>query len=153
MSTDRWSAGWLATLRIYTGAFWLIHGVQKIASGTFAGDRGAMAHIVTQFALKTSGPYHHFLTGTVLTHAAIFGQLVQWGETLCGLSLLLGLLTPLGGAVGAFLALNYWFAKGSYASASDYTAYEIVAFVLSLLSVVLPTGRVFGIDGVRKRRR
>ncbi|TAM74005.1 DoxX family membrane protein [bacterium] len=145
-------AGWLAAVRIYTGAFWLIHGAQKIVMGEFAAANGTMVQIVTQFVSKTSGPYHDFLLSVVLTHGMLFGQLVQWGETLAGVSLLLGLLTRAGGIVGTFLALNYWIAKGSFGNPADYTVYESVAVVLSLLNVVLPTGRVFGLDGLRLRR-
>jgi len=148
-------ATWLAVVRIYAGAFWLIHGILKIAGGSFAGPGGAMTRMVGGFAAHTTGPYHAFLTGVVLTHATLFGGLVEWGETLAGVSLLLGLFTRLGGVVGIFLALNYWLAKGAYAAPGDYTAYEIVAAVLSAINVVLPTGRFLGLDaalGTRRRR-
>lgn len=146
-------AGWLAALRIYTGAFWFVHGAQKIMSGDFAGPSGGMARIVTEFVPMTTGVYRDFLSGVVLTHATLFGQLVQWGETLAGLSLMLGLLTRVGGIVGAFLALNYWIAKGHYSVPAAITEFESLAVVLSLLNVVLPTGRVFGLDGLRGDRR
>jgi len=153
LPSARTYAGWLALLRIYTGAFWFVHGASKIASGTFAGPNGMMANIVAGMASKTSGPYHDFLVNVVLTHATLFGQLVQWGEALTGVSLVLGLLTRLGGIVGTFLALNYWVAKGAFGSPTDYTGLEIVAVVLSIIHAVLPTGRVFGLDGVLGRRR
>ena len=36
-------AGWLAALRIFTGAFWLAHGVPKLLNPTFFGSAGDMA--------------------------------------------------------------------------------------------------------------
>ncbi|MDE2571703.1 MAG: hypothetical protein KGM44_04155 [bacterium] len=145
-------AAWLAAFRIYMGLFWLIAGVLKIGSGSFVGSNGMMVRMVTNFAVKTHGAYHDFLVHTVLTHATLFGELVQWGETLAGLSLLLGLLTRAGGVVAAFLALNYWIARGAGASPEDYVGLEVLAAAASLVHAVLPTGRLFGLDGTLRAR-
>lgn len=140
-------ASWLAIFRLYTGIFWLLHGVPKLLNPKFFGPDG-MAGMIQQTASGTPpGPYQSFLLHTVLPNAWLFSHLVAWGETLTGVSLLLGLLTPLGGIVGTFLALNYFMMKGSYAHLTDFAGLDFETAVLSFIHVVLPTGLVAGIDG------
>jgi uncharacterized membrane protein YphA (DoxX/SURF4 family) len=143
-------AGVLAVLRIYTGLGWLQHGLGKLTSGHF----GAMLPNMLQgMATGTSGPYHDFLYNVVIPNANTFGILVSWGETLAGVSLLLGLFTRLGGAIGVFLPLNYWAAKGAFAHVDGYFGLDLAYVALSLVNVVLPTGLVLGIDGLIAARK
>lgn len=146
-------ATWLAVLRIYTGIFWLLHGVPKLLNPNFASPDGGMAGMVTDMGSKTSGAYHDFIMHTVLPNAPVFAHLVAWGETLVGVSLLLGLLTRVGGFFGVLLPLNYWLAKGSYGEASGFAGLDFAAMALSFVSLVLPTGLVLGLDGVLWRKR
>jgi uncharacterized membrane protein YphA (DoxX/SURF4 family) len=146
-------AAWLAVLRIYTGLFWLSHGIPKVLAGQgFYGSSGFLVGILTQAARQGSGPYNAFLVHVVLPHAALFGYLVAWGETLTGICLTLGLLTPVGAAVGAFLALNYFLMKGSYGQITSVGGLDAAAIVLSLVNLVLPTGLVWGLDGRLRTR-
>lgn len=143
----------LAVLRIFTGAAWLSHGYGKITNPNWSAPGGMFQSFVGQMTDGTSGPYHDFITGFVLPHANVFSVLVAWGETLTGLSLLLGLLTPLGGIVGTFLALNYWAAKGDFAHIQSLGGLDLATAALSLINVVLPTGVVCGLDAFFARRR
>jgi uncharacterized membrane protein YphA (DoxX/SURF4 family) len=145
-------ANWLAILRIYTGIFWLTHGIPKLLNPGFATPDGMMAGMIGMTVEKTSGAYHDFLVHTVLPNAPLFGHLVAWGETLTGVSLLLGLLTRVGGIGGTFLALNYWLMKSSFATVAGYGSLDIAAIALSLTHAVLPTGLVAGLDGALSRR-
>jgi len=146
---------WLAVIRIYTGIFWLTHGIPKLLTPQFFGDRGMMVGMVTQMSSGVSGPYGAFLHGIVLPHGAVFSVLVACGETLAGVSLLLGALTTVGGVVGMFLALNYFMMKGSYAHITSLGGLDCAAIALSFISAILPTGAVFGLDGLLRvsRRR
>lgn len=141
-------AAWLGIIRIYTGIFWLIHGVQKLVNPQFAGNNGMMVHIIGEAGQNASAPYHAFLTTVVLPNANAFAHLVAWGETLTGVSLLLGLLARVGGLGGMFLTLNYMLMKGSFATIDGYAGLDAAAFALSFLSLVLPTGMRFGLDGL-----
>jgi uncharacterized membrane protein YphA (DoxX/SURF4 family) len=141
-------AAWLGIIRIITGAMWLIHGVQKVLNPQFAGPDGMMAGMVRDSMTHASAPYHHFLTSAVLPNAALFGHLVAWGETLTGLSLLLGLFSRLGGLGGMFLTLNYMLMKGSFGELNGYAGLDAATFALSFINLVLPTGMRFGIDGL-----
>ena len=142
-------AFWLALVRIYTGIFWLMHGVPKFTqSEMFMPPGGFMVQFIQQAITHTSGPYQHFLQNVVLPNAWLFAELSRLGEVTAGLLLLLGFYSRLGGIVGAILALNYLSAQGGLAHLRFWSGLDSTAFVLSLISVVLPTGRFLGIDGV-----
>jgi uncharacterized membrane protein YphA (DoxX/SURF4 family) len=138
-------ATWLVVIRIYTGIFWLTHGVPKLLNPGFAGGMGDM---VREASAATSGPYHDFIVHVVLPNATLFAHLVAWGETLTGVSLLLGLFTQVGGSVGVFLALNYFLMKGSYAHVTSLGGLDAAAMALSFVNVVLPTGLMCGFDSM-----
>ena len=84
----------------------------------------------------------------VLPNAYFFAELVRLGEVVTGCLLLFGFYTRLGGLIGMLLALNYLSAKGGLAHLSVWSGLDSAAFVLSALNVVLPTGRVLGVDGL-----
>jgi len=107
-----------------------------------------MAGMINESAAGTSGAYHDFLINVVLPHAGVFSHLVAWGETLTGVSLLLGLFTRFGGLVGIFLPFNYYMMKGSYASLSGLGGLDAAAMALSSINLALPTGLIWGLDGV-----
>ena len=89
----------------------------------------------------------------VLPNAWFFAELVRLGEVVTGCLLLLGFYTRLGGLIGVLLSLNYISAKGGLAHLSVWSGLDSAALVLSALSLVLPTGRVLGIDGLLARLR
>ena len=147
-------ATWLAVLRIYAGVFWLTHGIPKLLNPQFFGPDGNMVDIIRNSTSNgASGPYVNFLVHVVLPNATLFSHLVAWGETLAGVSLLLGLLTPVGAIVGMFLAFNYFMMKGSYAHITSLGGLDFAAIMLSFINVALPTGLVAGFDGVMWRTR
>lgn len=78
------------------------------------------------------GWYINFLKSTVIPHAALFGYLVEWGETLAGIALIAGALIfifkkmedgPFSKALSvlhivsmagvAFMSLNFWLLAGA----------------------------------------
>ena len=150
LPTPQRYAAWLAVIRIFAGVFWLTHGVPKLLSPAFAAH---MPDMVRDMSSQTTGPYHDFIVHVVLPNGNLFAHLVAWGETLTGVSLLLGLLTPAGGLVGFFLGLNYFLAKGSYAHLTDLGGLDAAAMALSFINIVLPTGLIWGFDGVLSASR
>ena len=145
LPTPRRYAAWLAVLRIFTGVFWLTHGVPKLLNPAFA---ARMPDMIREMSSEASGPYHDFIMHVVLPNASLYAHLVAWGETLTGVSLLLGILAPVGGLVGFFLGLNYFLMKGSYAHLTDLGGLDAAAMALSFINLVLPTGLIWGFDGV-----
>jgi uncharacterized membrane protein YphA (DoxX/SURF4 family) len=147
-------AFWLAVIRIYTGAFWLMHGIPKFTeSADFMPPNGMMMNFLTMQAQHTSGPYQQFLTSVVLPNAWLFANMVRLGEVVTGALLLTGFYTRIGGLIGVLLALNYISAKGGLAHLSVWSGIDSTALVLSLISLVLPTGRFLGVDGLIARLR
>jgi uncharacterized membrane protein YphA (DoxX/SURF4 family) len=147
LPSTRTYASWLAVVRFLTGAIWLIHGIPKfLHSDKFMPPNGAIVNYVQAGVGKTAGPFHAFLVGVVQPNIAIFAELVRLGEVCVGLSLLLGALTRLGGLCGVLLTLNYMAARGGLEKFSSWASVDACLMLLSAISLVLPTGRVFGID-------
>jgi NADH dehydrogenase len=145
---------WLAIVRLYTGAFWLMHGVPKFTqSAQFMPPSGFLDGFLTAAVHHTTGPYQSFLMTVVLPNASLFGNLVRVGEVVTGCLLVLGAFTRLGGFMGAFLALNYLAAKGGLDHLGVWSGIDGTAVVLSVINLMLPTGRVLGVDALLWRAR
>ena len=150
-------ATWFTLLRIYTGVFWLSHGIPKfLDSSGFMPPNGFMPQAVAKAASSQTGFYHDFLINTVTPNIGLFAELVRLGEVLTGCAIFLGIFTRFGGLVGCFLALNYALANGDFSDWTNIGSLDAVAFVLSFLMLAVPAGRVMGVDamlGASRRRR
>jgi thiosulfate dehydrogenase (quinone) large subunit len=111
----RWAWIWLI-LRIYVGYEWLAAGWDKLHSAAWVGSSSgtALTGFVNSALTKASGAhpdvqswYAAFLQSIVLPHAALWSQLVAWGETLVGLALIIGLFTGIAAFFGSFMNVNY----------------------------------------------
>lgn len=146
--SSRTYAWWLALLRIFTGVFWLSHAIGKFTNArAFLPPSGFMANVVGKAATGTAGPYHAFIVSIVQPHIDLFAQFVRFGEVAAGILLVLGLFTRLGGLLGVFLGANYLLAMG-YSASAGWSSLEAAAIALSAVQLVLPTGRVLGLDGL-----
>lgn len=131
----------IALLRIYSGLFFLIHGWGKVTrEGGFAdGMASFLGSRETMFDF-----YHGFVESVVLPNQGLFAFLVAYGELLLGLALILGVATRYAAWAGAFMVLNFWFAKGlGFWSGQNHDV--VWAFILIALAV-LPAGQVYGLD-------
>ena len=127
-------------LRVYTGIFFLYFGFRKIINPNFsdglAGFIGAQEN--------TFSFYRGFLESVVLPYKGVFAFLVGWGELLLGIALILGLATRYAAFAGAFLVLNFWFAKGQ--GVLDAQNHDIIWFVILIVLGGLHAGRTMGLD-------
>jgi uncharacterized membrane protein YphA (DoxX/SURF4 family) len=89
---------------------------------------------------------------TVAPNAAVFAELVRFGELLVGISLVLGLFSRAGGFFGIVLPLCYMTARGAPVTVNGWGSLDAALALLSAISLVLPTGRIAGIDGLRASR-
>jgi thiosulfate dehydrogenase (quinone) large subunit len=154
LPSSRVYGGWLALVRVLTGLIWLIHGVPKfLNSSVFMPPSGFIVNYVQEGIGKTAGPYHDFLVGVVQPNIGIFAELVRLGEVCVGISLVLGLFTRLGGFFGILLPLDYMAARGALSTFTDWSSIDACMALLSAISLVLPTGRVAGLDAFFTRRR
>ena len=153
LPSSRTYAGWLAVVRILTGAIWLTHAVPKfLKPDDFLPPNGFFLTYVQKGIASTAGPYHDFLANVVAPNAFIIANFVRFGELLVGISLVLGLFTRLGGLFGILLPLNYMAARAAFGSVSQWGSLDAALALLSGISLVLPTGRIAGFDGLRTPR-
>ncbi len=154
LPSSRTYGAWLAVVRALTGAIWLVHAAPKfINAPAFLPPAGIFATYLQNGIAKTAGPYHNFMLNVVQPNAAIFAQLVRFGEVLVGISLVLGLFSRLGAFFGVLLPLNYMAARGALWTVNGWGSIDACLALLSAISLVLPTGRVGGIDGLRAASR
>jgi thiosulfate dehydrogenase (quinone) large subunit len=145
--------GWLALVRILTGAIWLIHAIPKFTNGdVFLPPNGFFASYLQRGIATTAGPYHDFMVSVIQPNAAIFAQLVRFGELLVGISLFLGLFSRLGGLFGILLPLNYMAARGALGTLDAWGSLDACLALLSAISFVVPTGRIMGFDALAMPR-
>jgi thiosulfate dehydrogenase [quinone] large subunit len=147
-------AAWLAFVRILTGVAWLAHGVPKfVHSDRFMPPNGVITDYVNRGLHATTGGYHTFLATIVQPNLPLFAELVRLGEVLVGVSLVLGALTRLGGLFGVVLTVDYILARGHVVSSATFQSPDFSLLVLSLISLLLPTGRFLGVDALFARAK
>lgn len=136
------SGKWLAVLRIFVGLFFLHVGIPKLLNPTFY---QMMEGMLKEWTGK-GGPawYTAFLLNVVMPNSGLFATLVAVGETAVGLLMLVGFLTRVSGAIGAFMTINYYLA--TVASKSPSAMLNIYATVVFIVLVATCAGRVWGID-------
>ena len=88
----------LAGLQLLVGYAWLLAGVDKLLLGVFPAQLGGLLHTAVSSG-HLPGFFVAILRGLVMPNAVLFGYLIEWGETLAGLLLviagLVALLRPL----------------------------------------------------------
>jgi uncharacterized membrane protein YphA (DoxX/SURF4 family) len=90
-----------------------------------------------------------FVQEVVQPHFYFFAPQVYLAEVLIAVSLLLGVVTRLGGAIGALMALNLWL--GLYRAPYEWPWTYFFLIVLQVTFAVLPAGRSLGIDALLVR--
>ena len=131
----------IVVLRVYTGVFFAYYGVRKIMGG-FGGE--STAGFLTGQSDNTFGFYKPIVDAVIVPAAGVFGFLVAWGELFLGIALVLGLMTRYAAYLGAFMVLNFWFAKGQ--GILDAQNHDAIWFVILIVLGGLHAGRTMGLD-------
>jgi thiosulfate dehydrogenase (quinone) large subunit len=153
LPTSRTYAGWLALVRVLTGVIWLLHAIPKFVNdAAFLPPSGFFGTYLQRGISTTVGPYHDFLANVVQPNAAVFAELVRFGELLVGVSLVLGLFSRVGGFFGIVLTLDYMAGRGAIGTVNGWGSLDAALALLSAVSLVLPTGLIAGFDGLRAPR-
>lgn len=127
MTEDRGRA--LALLRIYVGIVWLTYGTSKFYAG-WVGGRHDFASAVASAASTAPPAIQSLLASLVIPHQALFGDLIAYGETLVGISLLFGIAVRAGALGGMFLSLTYFIVTGRFASHYGFESIELLLFAM-----------------------
>ncbi len=115
LSDVRWAWIWLI-LRLYLGYEWVTAGWEKLHSAVWTGAQAgtALTGFVKGALTKATGShpdvqagYAAFLQNVVLPNAAVWSQVVSWGEFLVGVALILGIFTGIAAFFGGFMNANY----------------------------------------------
>ncbi|HYK74931.1 MAG TPA: DoxX family protein [Pseudoneobacillus sp.] len=116
-------------IRIWLGLQWIEAGWHKITGGFDAGGfmKGALANAMGEHPAVQPW-YASFLEHIALPNADIFTFLVQWGELLVGIGLILGIATVPALIAGAFMNLNFMLAGTTSTNPILYTLAFILLF-------------------------
>src|SRR3984893_7961472 len=82
----------------------------------------------------------------VLPNIAVFGPLVYAIEVAIAVSLMLGVVTRVGAALGAVMAINLWL--GLYNAPGEWPWTYMFLVVIQLIFVIDPPGRSLGVDAI-----
>ena len=129
-------------LRLLVGALFLLGGLEKISDA----ENGTI--FVAEFLSGHLGdapyPYDLFMQYLALPNVAVFFWLVALGESLLGLSLLLGAKIRLSGIAGIAMICNFMLAKGF---AFPQIAMDAILVLLLVFLILARAGRTWGLDG------
>ena len=131
----------LVLLRVYTGVYFLYYGFGKLRRDNFVD--GMVSFLNSQLE-SSFGIYRPFLESVVLPNNSLFAFLVAWGEFTVGIALILGLATRYAAFVGAFMVVNFWFAKGQ--GLLDAQNHDVIWLVIFIVLAGLHAGRVMSVD-------
>ncbi len=96
------------------------------------------------------GWYRDFLLHTVIPNAHLFAHFTALGEAAVGLSLTLGLLTPLGALLGALEVISYGLAVQHMSSGQQ--GFHVMLLSMMLAFLYTRPGRYLGLDAWIRRR-
>ena len=152
LPSSRTYAGWLALVRILTGVIWLIHAIPKFLNGdAFLPPNGMFSAVPSKGIGTTAGPFHDFLGASLRrTRRSLPNSCgsasSSWGSRSC-----LGLFSRLGGFFGVLFRSSIW-RRGAPGHGQRLGIAGCVLALLSVISLILPTGRIAGFDGLRTPR-
>ncbi|HET9299065.1 MAG TPA: hypothetical protein VFO11_03920 [Candidatus Polarisedimenticolaceae bacterium] len=138
---------WTFLARLFVGAMWWQQSLWKLpptytdrADGT-GGLRYWVGEMVKWAAFPPQG---HLVKDVVLPHFGFFAPQVYLGEVFVAASLMLGVFTRLGGALGALMAANLWL--GLYRSPAEWPWTYFFLLVVNGTFAVYRAGRSLGVD-------
>src|ERR1700757_1021501 len=136
---------WL--LRVLLGIMWWQQSLWKIPPHYDWGLIHWMEEMVQHSSIQLQSV---LVRDLVLPNIAVFGPMVYAIEVAIAVSLILGVLTRLGGALGALMAINLWL--GLYNAPNEWPWTYMFLVVLQLIFLINPPGRSLGIDALAWRR-
>ena len=134
----------LVPLRVICGLILVLEGWSKLQGDWLHGT--PLATSLGNW-LAADKPYHFFLpvVKNAYAHPKVFGALVTIGELSVGISLLAGVLTRLGSALGALMLFAFAFGSGQGLVPPGNA---VLMGLICLMFVAAPPGRVLGVDVV-----
>jgi thiosulfate dehydrogenase (quinone) large subunit len=146
--TERFPLAYLFPLRVLFGVILVLEGWSKLQGDWLHGT--PLANTLGNW-LAADKPYGFFVPMVKLAHAhpKIFGSLVTIGEVAVGLSLLAGVLTRIGAALGALMLFGFALGNGQGLVPPGNA---LIMAVVCVLFVAAPPGRFLGVDAALVNR-
>ena len=148
----------IAAVRIATSVFFLLFGEYKVAGPGFA-HGGFQTYLRDYIASAAVSFYRPFLVDMVLPHAVFFSYMVGIVELFIGICLLIGLWVQPACIIGVLFLLNLtlasWWDAGHGVPVWRYFGARLDTLPLLLLLVIffaIDAGKIWGLDGKRRRR-
>ena len=138
----------ICLLRIIVGTMWWQQSLWKVPPHY---DWGLIHWMEVMVEHASTQLQSNLVRDFVLPNIAVFGPLVYAIEVAIAGSLILGLFTRLGSALGALMAINLWL--GLYNAPNEWPWTYMFLVVLELLFLLDPPGRSLGIDALLWRRQ
>jgi uncharacterized membrane protein YphA (DoxX/SURF4 family) len=139
----------LACLRSLVGIIFLSVFSYNLTKGYYSPH--GWATFVQHYADTTAvGPYRSFLDNVMIPNAAIAARSQFVLELIVGVFLVIGLLTPLAGLLGALFQLNLLAATSGIST--DWPGTYIIMAALLLAIALGQAGRTLGVDARLSRR-
>ena len=137
----------VGVLRVLVGTMWWQQSLWKVPPHY---DWG-LIHWMQEMVEHASTPLQSALVrDLVLPNIAIFGPLVYVIEVAIAVSLILGVATRLGAALGALMAINLWL--GLYNAPGEWPWTYMFLVILQFIYLIDPPGRSLGVDALVWRR-
>jgi uncharacterized membrane protein YphA (DoxX/SURF4 family) len=137
----------ICLLRIIVGTMWWQQSLWKVPPHYDWGLIHWMQEMVEHASTKLQSV---LVRDLVLPNIAVFGPLVYAIEVAIAVSLILGVVTRLGAALGALMAINLWL--GLYNAPGEWPWTYMFLVVLQLIFLINPPGRSLGVDALARRR-
>ena len=146
--SERFPLAYLFPLRVLFGLILLLEGWSKLQGDWLHGT--PLATTLGNW-LAAEKPYGFFVPIVKMAygHPKIFGSLVTIGEVAIGVSLLAGVLTRIGAALGALMLFSFALASGQGLVPPGNA---LLMAVVCLLFVFAPPGRFLGVDATLVNR-
>jgi uncharacterized membrane protein YphA (DoxX/SURF4 family) len=140
--------------RLIIGAMWWQQSLWKIppyyTDNPGVEDSGLRHWVMEMINNAAFGLQRGFVQNVVLPHFNLFAPQVYTIEVVIAASLMLGLFTRLGAALGALMAINLWL--GLYRASYEWPWTYFFMIVVMTNFVVFRAGRSLGIDAIITRK-
>jgi uncharacterized membrane protein YphA (DoxX/SURF4 family) len=145
---------WMWVGRVFIGALWWQQTLWKLPptyTDSPDGVSGGLHYWVGEMVQHSAFGIQSWLVEKVIQpHFYVFAPQVYLTEVIIAVSLLLGVFTRLGGALGALMAMNLWL--GLYRASYEWPWAYFFLIMLQTTFVVLHAGKSLGLDAILTRR-
>jgi uncharacterized membrane protein YphA (DoxX/SURF4 family) len=140
----------LAGVRVFMGVFWLVNLLSRLPTDFGKGNYWGLPHILeTARHYGISPPVRSFVVHVLAPHMTTVGWLVFVAGLFTGLSLVFGLATRLGAALGVLQAIVLTLFLGN--APGEWLYGYLMLVLLSALLLLLPVSRRLSVDDVLGR--